>query len=519
AGLHVSLISGFIYFCVARFWRLSSYLCLRFPAPKVAALASMSGAIFYAALAGFAIPTQRAIIMIVSFMLCQFMNRHTLPGQSLALALIIVLIWDPLAVFSPGFWLSFAAVSMIAYGMSGRVQLGGLFKKWMRLQMVVSVGVLPFTVLLFQQASIIGLVANFIAVPWVGHIVVPISLLATFNIGIQQDVAHALYQLAAECMDVLWIVIHFLMKLPFSEFSQAIPNPWIFILVLIGVLVALSPSAWPSRWIGIFCLLPIGFYPFPKPLHGETWFHLLDVGQGLSAVIQTENHVLVFDTGPKFGPEFNAGDAVVIPFLHHYGIQEIDTVVLSHGDSDHSGGFQSIQKQFPIHRVLTSVPKKFSGTNIYACEQGQQWWWDGIYFEMLYPSFDLPNNKMGNNRSCVLKITIGKNSILLPGDIERTAEQVLVDRVSKQLASTILVAPHHGSKTSSSYGFVLNVKPRYVLFSVGYRNHFHFPNRDIVARYERVGTRMYQTDETGALTFKLTKEEFLREPERYRRQK
>jgi competence protein ComEC len=240
-----------------------------------------------------------------------------------------------------------------------------------------------------------------------------------------------------------------------------------------------------------------------RPQAGEAWFTLLDVGQGLAAVVRTADHALVFDTGPAAGERFDAGSAVIVPFLREAGIGRIDTLIVSHGDMDHRGGAPAVLAQADVKRLLTSVPDKvpWDRGRAESCEAGQTWEWDGVRFEMLYPFRN--QSYRGNDASCVLRVRTPKESVLLPGDIEKRSEAALLRDEPARLAADILVAPHHGSNTSSTAEFLQTVRPRYALFATGYRNRYGFPRPAVVARYAAEGVALLDSARNGAITFHL----------------
>ena len=330
------------------------------------------------------------------------------------------------------------------YSFSGRLGKGGLWWKWGRAQFVVVLGLMPLSLLLFQQFSLISFVANIIAIPVVGFVIVPLSLVGSLT-GIKW-----LLIIAEKIMSWLWIYLQWLSSYHFLVWHHAVVNGWVLAAALIGILLLLAPRGIPRRWLGVIWLLPLFFYQPCGPKPGQVWFTLLDVGQGLASVVRTEHHVLIYDTGPKYNDNFDAGSAMVVPFLQHFAINKVDMLVVSHGDNDHIGGSQSILSMLQVNHILTSVPDRFPNHNAQYCRTGQTWQWDGVKFNILSPSGNL--GLQGNAASCVLKITDGKNSILLTGDIEALTEQILVKNYLNELKSSILVAPHHGSNSSSTCG-------------------------------------------------------------------
>jgi competence protein ComEC len=260
--------------------------------------------------------------------------------------------------------------------------------------------------------------------------------------------------------------------------------------------------------------MPVFMIAPPHPDEGEVWFTLLDVGQGLASVIQTHNHVLVYDTGPKFSDQFDAGKTVIIPYFRFRGLTVIDMLIIGHGDSDHVGGGKSVAHEMSIGQALSSVPDKIPWAHAVSCERGRRWQWDGVDFHILHPP--QVGAYKGNNGSCVLRITNQTGSILLTGDIEKAAEKNLVKQQHELLPSRILVAPHHGSRTSSSSEFVDAVRPEYALFPVGYLNRFGFPKEDVIKRYQSIDAKLYNSAQHGAISFKLGKDGILSPPDTFR---
>lgn len=498
AGVHIAFVAGFIFLIIDKLWRRSSRLLLKVAAPQAAALAMLMAAFIYSALAGFALPTQRALIMLVIFLLGLFFRRSLGVWNALALALFVVLLWDPFAILSISFWLSFGAVAAIIYGISGRLSPATtLWWKYGRVQWVITLALIPISLTLFQQTSLISLVANMIAVPAVGILVLPLCLVGALLLYIFPVIGHWLLIAAAKIIALIWLLLAWLGHLTGAVWQQTMPASWILVASLIGILWLIAPRGIPARWLGLMWLLPLIIFRPPAPAFGAFRFTLLDVGQGLSAVIQTQHHALIFDTGPPMGKQDDAGQRVILPFLHAQGITKIDTLVVSHGDSDHIGGAMSILQQMPVKSVLTSVPERFQGASTHTCETGQTWQWDGVSFRVLYPPPQLLHQN--NNSSCVLKISTQRATVLLTGDIEKPAEQYLVAHERSLLPATMLVVPHHGSRTSSTLAFVQAVGAEEILFPVGYKNRFHFPDQTVVARFLQTGATLWDTAQGGAI--------------------
>ena len=497
SGLHIGLIAGLVFFLARKFWSFGR-LPLFMPAPRFASIVAIIAACIYAMLAGLSIPTQRSLVMVTVVMLSFFTNRQHAFSHVICVALLITIILDPFAVMDPGMWLSFIAIIVIAYGMGCRINNDSLWWRWGRTQYVVAIGLAPVLLLFFRQVSLIGIPANLVAIPWVSFIVVPFVLGGMLLINISVTLGSVLLDGANKTIGLLFLFINYLSKPDIVVWHQASLSIWAVSGGLFAAAILLVPRGMPARWLGLLYCIPLIAPLKSSPAEKEFWFSLLDVGQGLSAVVHTRNHTLVYDTGSRFSETFNAGDAVLIPYLRQVGTDHIDMLIISHGDNDHIGGSKSLLAAFPDTPILTSVPGKFKDIVAYPCYDGQRWSWDGVDFQILNPSRN-EDNLSGNNRSCVLKVSTESGQILLSGDIEKQAEDHLINKYDENLAATILVAPHHGSKTSSSSRFINAVNPELVLFSAGYRNRYNFPNEDIIDRYESRGIHIYDTAVSGAI--------------------
>ena len=513
SGLHVGLVAGLAFFLLSWCWRRSVRLLHLYPASKAGALAAIVAALVYAALAGFSVPTQRALTMVVVFMLALLWQRHRRPSDGLLLALLIVLALDPLAVMDAGFWLSFAAVAIILFGLGGRMGGQKGWSKWGKIHLLIAIGLLPLTLLLFQKASLISPLANLVAVPLVSLLVVPLVLLGTLSLAVIPMVGQALLQLADLCLQLLWPLLEWLAQLPAAQIYQAFVSGWVIIPLCIGIAWLLAPRGWPARWLGGVWLLCAFCLPHDRPEQGEAQFILLDVGQGLAAVVETQNKILVFDTGPKFSSSFDTGEAVVLPYLISRGLDRIDTLIVSHGDNDHIGGAESLMQSMPVTTLLTSAPNELAHHNAKQCQAGQRWHWDGVLFELLHPDARFDQDE--NNNSCVLKVTTAAGALLLTGDIEKQAERYLSKTRRAELQADVLVVPHHGSKTSSTDDFIQAVGPRWALFPVGYRNRFKLPRQVVVDRYDQVGAEAWASGWHGAISMRFDEAQ-ISAPEGYR---
>jgi len=497
SGLHIGLVAMLVFAVVRRLWSVAGKLPLYVGSSYAATVAAILVACVYALLAGFSIPTQRALLMVAIVLLTLLSPRRYPFSQVLCTAMLAVLWLDPFAVLDAGFWLSFAAVGIIAYGMGCRYGPRNLYWQWGRVQVLVALGLIPLSLAWFQQFSLLGIPANLVAVPWVSLLVVPLTLSGTLLLPFCTTLAGALLSLAGKALALLWPMLDLLADNRLAVWQQASPPVWVLLTSLAGVLILLQPGGLPGRWLGFCWLLPLFFPLQPRPAPGAARITLLDVGQGLAAVIQTHNHTLVYDTGARFSKYFNAGDAVVVPFLRQSGVHNLDMLIISHGDNDHIGGVQAVLKSYPDTSLLTSVPSQLTGRHPRTCRRGQYWEWDNVRFSVLHPAAD--SAASDNNHSCVLRVTAGHRSLLVTGDIEKAAEGQLLGEYAGNLATDVLVVPHHGSKTSSTPAFIHAVNPEWALIAAGYRNRFKLPNQDIIQRYQQNNSMILNTARRGAI--------------------
>ncbi len=493
SGLHIGLISALSYFLMQK---LAVQLLLDSP-QKWAAISTLLLALFYSALAGFSLPTQRSLIMLAVAMLAMALQRNTSLFSILAIAMFVVLIFDPLAVLSAGFWLSFLAVSLIVYCMAGRLGQPNRFLAMTKIHWLTAIGLSPLLMFYFQQLSVIAPLANFVAVPVISVLIVPLCFLAVMFLFISTDLASVVLILIEQILKYLSQILVFMADLPYASITtNAIPY-YLLPFALFGILILFAPKGIPGKWLAGVMILPVIFLKQDRPELGESRINLLDVGQGLAMLVETSNHTLLYDTGAKYSQHSNMGRAVVMPFLRYRGIQKIDTLLISHGDNDHIGGAHSILQHYPVDRVISSVPELLGAYQSTRCVAGQSWQWDQVVFEILSPPVSLFQQE--NNNSCVLKIQSAKNSLLLTGDIEQHAENWLLENAAAKLPAQILLAPHHGSKTSSTAAFLQQVRPDIVLIPAGYRNRFNFPHQAVLDRYVKHNISWINTADSGAI--------------------
>jgi competence protein ComEC len=497
SGLHVTLVSGLFAWLAGALWRRSARLPLLLPARKAAAAAAILGALGYTLIAGFAVPAQRTFWMVTVVAAALWSGRIAAPARTLALALGVVLVFDPWAVLSPGFWLSFGAVALI-FWVSDRDKSS--WQQALRVQWAVTLGLAPAALFLFAQLSVVGPLANAVAIPVVSAIVTPIALAAAV---LPWD---ALLHLAAWLMEWLLQFLEWCASLPAAVWQPHAPPLWSTLVALAGVLWLLAPRGIPWRAGGLVLMLPAAALAPPAPPPGEAWITTLDVGQGLAVVVRTANRTLIYDAGPAFGTDADSGERVVAPLLRAQGIERLDMMVVTHNDVDHAGGAASVLANFEVSELRSSLapghPLHALAAVARPCTAGEGWTWDGVRFEVLHPPEPGWRPKRLNDLSCVLKVSAGGRSMLLTGDIELAAEADLVGRAGASLASDVLLVPHHGSKTSSSAQFLAAVRPSRAVLPVGYRNRFRHPHADVLERLS--GRQVFRTDRDGAITVRLS---------------
>lgn len=507
SGLHITMLAGLAFAFTAFIWRRIPRLVLLMPARKAATIAGLIIAILYACLAGLSVPTQRTLFMLMTFALALIIGRNIAISCALAIALMVVVLIDPWAVIGPGFWLSFCAVAFIAYVTVGRLEAPNWLAAAIHTQWAITLGLLPILIILFGQTSIVSPLANAFAIPIISLIVVPFSILGSL---LPTDfVLQGAHSVLEWCM----LALSWLANFQLAVLQQAAPPAWAFYVAILGVLWLLLPRGFPQRWLGFVLLMPLFFVPIKKLDAGAMQVSVLDVGQGLSVVVKTKNHVLLYDAGSRYTSQNDAGSRIVVPYLRGEGVNKLDGFIVSHNDSDHSGGAASVLAQMQVNWLATSfdVPDDWSAEKTSQpkktinCFAGQTWQWDKVKFEVLNPSLESYANAeiSDNNRSCVLKISSQFGCILLTGDIEKPAEATLLqadeEADANKLASDVLIAPHHGSKTSSTSDFVQAVNAKQVIFTVGYLNRFKHPKPMIETRYINSGATRFRSDYHGAL--------------------
>jgi competence protein ComEC len=566
SGLHIGFIAGLAAWVIGALWRRSCFVGrdwpLLIPAQKVATAGGALFAAGHAALAGFNVPAQRALWMLVVVALAFVSGRSVAPSFVLAWALGLVLLIDPWAVVSAGFWLSFCAVAAILFAMSGRVRvqdheqrvrdpgvshpvrlraaiqrrlraLAGRLHSGAHVQFAVTIALAPLTAYWFAQIPLIGPLANAFAIPWVSLFVTPTVLTgviagaflpAPFD-GMAFHVAHAQ-------LDVLMAGLQVFAQPAWAVWRLPQPEGWALAAAAVGVIWSLAPRGWPLRWAAPLTWLPLLLPPPHGPMHGTFRLTALDIGQGSSILVETTHHALLFDAGP--GPEStHAGERIVVPYLQANGVKQLDTLMISHADSDHAGGAPAVLAGVEVRQLVAGLAPanplwasaRGVGADTVPCAAGQRWQWDGVGFEVLWPDAG-PLRGKPNEHCCVLRVSTAggaqtapripsvapgasvataapSGSALLSADIEAPVERILLARDRDVLRSQVLLVPHHGSKTSSTEPFLDSIDPLLAIFQVGYRNRFHHPNPGVFSRYLARHIELSRSDTDGAVRVEL----------------
>lgn len=495
SGFNLAIVAGFAFFLLRWSWGAWPALTRHLPAQKAAAIGAAGIAVFYALLAGFEPPVTRALVMLLIGLGALFLNRSAHPFRVLALAWGVILLADPFAVLSAGLWLSFGAVTAIVWLASGRLGTERAWRTAVRVQLLLTLLLAPLTLFFFQGTAWIAPFVNLLAVPWFA-LLTPLALVAVLLLWIVPLLATPLLSLTNAALAATHTVLRALAETHADGWLAAAPPPAALILALFGAALLTVPRGVPLRALGLLCLLPLAVPPQTAPKIGFT-LTALDVGQGLAVVVRTENHTLLFDTGPAYEEGFDAGRVVIVPYLLGQGVRQLDTLLVSHGDLDHRGGAPAVRAA--LHPM--EERGAMAGT---PCVAGQAWQWDDVRFTVLNGPLDaLGEPSADNNGGCVLRIETGSHAALLPADIEKDAEARLLRDHPESLRADVLLAAHHGSRTSSTQAFVEAVNPEVVIFSAGYANSYRHPRPEVVARFQRVGSAMHMTGLEGALSLQI----------------
>jgi competence protein ComEC len=531
SGLHITMFAWGALWLIGGLWRRSQRLCLWLPAPTAALLGGMLLALAYSLFSGWGVPAQRTCVMLACVGLLRISGLRWPWPQVWLFAFVAVVVSDPWSLLQAGFWLSFVAVGVLfasdpggqasppvkrqprsrtasdvdprddldtvalpepaqathwsrRYGRDWMLRLGQGAQSLVREQWTITLALAPLTLFLFGQVSLVGLLANMLAVPWVTLVLTPLAMVGVVFPWVLDGAAFAGQALMA--------VLQAMAQWPAAVVQWAVPPLWLAAVATFGGLMLVAPGPWSLRLLGLPLLLAVPLWQAPAPANGTFELLAADIGQGNAVLVRTSYHSLLYDTGPRYSLESDAGHRVLVPLLQSQHIH-LDRVMLSHRDTDHVGGAAAVlatQPQADVWSSLSVDHPLLAGRTSQRCEAGQTWDWDGVHFQVLHPraqDYDVQPPPKPNALSCVLRIDAGGQSTLLVGDIERAQEAALRERQGDALRSTVLLAPHHGSKTSSSPEFLATVQPELVLIQAGYRNRYGHPAAEVVARYQALG--------------------------------
>ncbi|WP_233198751.1 MULTISPECIES: DNA internalization-related competence protein ComEC/Rec2 [Luteimonas] len=501
SGFHVGIVGAFFALVASALWWLLPGFGRRVPRPQAAAIVALLGATGYAAVAGWELPTVRTVLMIAVVVVMRLARRQLRIADSLAYAAVAVVLVDPMSVLSAGFWLSFAGVAWLVWCLPdahGQAWWRGLLAS----QWVATLGLLPLTVVLFGQASLAGPVANLVAIPWWSLVVVPLSLVGTGLEAVHRGAGAWAWQLAARAFDASWPLFEWLAASPFALWWLPEPSWFALPLALLAAFWLLLPRGVPGRWLAALLWLPLLWPDRQLPRAGEVELVVLDVGQGLSVLVRTARHAVLYDAGPAVPDGYDAGERVVVPALHALGVRRLDAIVISHADADHVGGYAAVQRRFAAPVVF--APRHDDVAGSVPCLLGGHWHADGVTFRFLHPDLHFPAFR--NPSSCVLRVESASGVALLPGDVDAVVERLLVHRNARRLRADVVVAAHHGSEGSSDPAFVAAVDADHAVMSAGHQNRFGHPQAGAVTRWRRGGAEVPETAGQGALRIRITRD-------------
>jgi len=517
SGLHVGLAAIAAYFLAAGLLGLFGHGNQH----RIALLVALLAACLYAAVSGFAVPARRATLMLAVATLIVLCRREVSTARVLAAAVIAIVISDPIATMEPGFKLSFAAVAILFWFARRRQVLP--MQPWQRpafafrglvlVQVMLLIGLMPLTIAIFGRVSFAAPLINLVAVPLFSFVTVPCVLLSLAAPDALHPVTEISLRLAAMSIGWLEQLIDIAARPSWASIRVAALDDIAWLLLLVPLVWVLLPSGWPARhvaWLGVAVL--ISWRPSGPPGHCVD-IRALDVGQGLSLVLQTRDKVLVYDTGPSWPGGGSAGERVLVPYLRNRGIVRIDTLIVSHADLDHAGGVQALLDDFAVDDILAGEELPWIMQPVRRCSAGMSWSWNGVRFSILHPREAARLD--GNEASCVLLVEIADNRALLSGDIEAGTEAALVRQRVLPLVDLVSV-PHHGSRTSSIGPFVQSLKPSIALVSAGYGNRWGFPKAEVVARWRSGGAKVLNTATSGSVSVRMCAGGGVSEPSEWR---
>lgn len=504
SGFHVGVAAGGGVLFARGLYFLVPWLATRVPRRIAQALLGLGVAFTYGLLAGMGLPTVRALLMVAVLVVAAVVRRRAGGLALLAFALVAVLAVDPLAVLSPGFWLSFAGVAFLMAcvapaGNGWRAHLVSM----LRTQAVMSVALLPMSLWLFGSASLVSFAANLVAAPLVSFAVIPLTLAGCAGQAFGA-VASPLLHAASAVMHGLWRVLVSMAGWPGAQVVVPESGPWAVVFATVAAAWVFAPRGVPLRGFAALCFLPLLVPLRDTTADGAFRAWVLDVGQGLAVLVRTRTHTLVYDAGPEFAAGHDAGAGIVLPAITALGIGPVDTLVVSHGDNDHAGGARSVQRRYANARALAGEPGRLHFP-AEPCAGTAPWEWDGVRFHFLAVPVPSKGKVKANERSCVLSVEGAGGRFLLTGDIGTSSEgRMAVDELSSAVP-TITTIAHHGSRHSSSAAWLRKVRPRLAVASSGWRNRFGHPHPLVVDRHAAIGAQVYDTARSGAIRIDVPK--------------
>jgi competence protein ComEC len=506
SGLHVGLAAGVGYVLASV---ISGLLIRGGSHHSRATVFALLVAVSYALFSGLAIPARRASLMIAFVALAVLRRRQVQPLNVLVLACIAVTITSPVATMAPGFTLSFAAVLVLIWlaqrltsSPDRKLVARSVFavRQLSVVQGFLLLGLLPLTVLIFDRIAFVAPVVNLVSVPVFSLVTVPFTLAGLLLDGRFQVIGDAMLRVAALSHGYIEKMIAVAAEIPGAGHTLSAVTGFAWALLFLPLMWVVLPPGWPGRRLALIGVIALVLHQPPRPAYGCVAVELLDIGQGLAVVLQTEAHTVVFDTGPAFRVGGSAADTVILPYLASKGIDHVDKLIVSHADLDHSGGVEALVAGISVAELLVGESLVGHEQVQAFCNAGEQWNYDGIGFSLIYPPKGAPRD--GNDASCVLQVEAGDYQVLVTGDIERSAEKQLVSNDVLSRVNAVVV-PHHGSRTSSTAPFVRALAPDLALVSAGFDNRWGFPKEDVVARWTGVGARVLETSTSGAIGIRL----------------
>lgn len=500
SGMHITLFAWLAMTAIAWLWRAAGRrwprVLLAVPVPVAASVGGVLLGGAYALFSGWGVPAQRAFWMLATaIVLKRMLKVWPWPLQWLAVFAVVVL-WDPWAMLSPGFWLSFVAVGILFATATTPWEAGHGWRQqarnMVRTQGLVTVALAPLTLLWFGQFSVVGLVANVLAIPWVTMVVTPLAIAGA--------VVAPVWIVGGWAVQILLAWLEFWAAVPWASVMRPALPLGLGLLTVCGGLLVVMRLPWRWRWVAVCLLWPALTYEPSRPASGSFEVIAPDIGQGTAVLVRTQRHTLVYDTGPPMGPHNDAASAVLIPWLQQRGEQP-QRVVVSHADADHASGLAALAAYAPQAYLLTSFDTEPLGLPSQRCEAGQRWEWDGVPFEVLHPTaHDYTRGLSTNAISCVLRVGHAGADVLLTGDIT-VAEELSIIRRHPELRVHGLFAAHHGSITSTGPAWLNSLQPQWVMVQSGWRNPFGHPSPDVTDRLHARSIPWFNSPQCGAMTW------------------